>query len=511
MTSMEHEAIKLAGHNPQDLELEEGEVTDESDDGYTPLQRPELATVTKTEFAGGASVSQARTQMDMLSDQDDLNDDDDVPSSDDDDDSDLEAGGAFGKRMRTNNDRKMRIKPPLEKIPPPRQGSSSSCGGSGSGLSSSVPNKYNIWTESLQEDTLMETMRGCDVTLNGMRNRDVESYDYSLKYRMNGGNAFHRALKRRQSNSDDSDGFGGGKRFRSTSFGGVSCGVMREQRKSAKLRLGKRNSSDESQDSFQNAPRFASRHILDLNVADGCSYEVFAAELARKLCEEKDDLMLRVVNVLGKEIPAKLFKETQKIEADGGMLIMNGARRRTPGGVFLFLLKHNEEIDKDDKRSIFLDEKKAAIKERKVSQSVNREKKVEELKATLNRQAADNELPTRGDLLLVGHMLKPETHSTLSNPPPSPVGDENREGSPDFHPQNVHVNVTSPEKPHEDPKEQHHLHHHHDPASIPQSSQQQQIQIPNAPPPQQQQQGQAPLASYDDDFLDMTCDDMDFY
>uniref|UniRef100_A0A1Q3F935 Phosphorylated adapter RNA export protein n=1 Tax=Culex tarsalis TaxID=7177 RepID=A0A1Q3F935_CULTA len=507
MTSMEHEAIKLAGHNPQDLELEEGEVTDESDDGYTPLQRPELATVTKTEFAGGASVSQARTQMDMLSDQDDLNDDDDVPSSDDDDDSDLEAGGAFGKRMRTNNDRKMRIKPPLEKIPPPRQGSSSSCGGSGSGLSSSVPNKYNIWTESLQEDTLMETMRGCDVTLNGMRNRDVESYDYSLKYRMNGGNAFHRALKRRQSNSDDSDGFGGGKRFRSTSFGGVSCGVMREQRKSAKLRLGKRNSSDESQDSFQNAPR----HILDLNVADGCSYEVFAAELARKLCEEKDDLMLRVVNVLGKEIPAKLFKETQKIEADGGMLIMNGARRRTPGGVFLFLLKHNEEIDKDDKRSIFLDEKKAAIKERKVSQAVNREKKVEELKATLNRQAADNELPTRGDLLLVGHMLKPETHSTLSNPPPSPVGDENREGSPDFHPQNVHVNVTSPEKPHEDPKEQHHLHHHHDPASIPQSSQQQQIQIPNAPPPQQQQQGQAPLASYDDDFLDMTCDDMDFY
>lgn len=479
---MEHEAIKLAGHNPQDLELEEGEVSDESDDGYTPLQRPEL----KTEFAGGASVSQARTQMDIiLSDQDDLNDDDDVVSSDDDDSDD---GTTFGKRMRSNNDRKLRIKPPLEKIPQPQS--------SGSGLSSSVPNKYNIWTESLQEDTLMETMRGCDVTLNGMRNRDVESYDYSLKYRMNGGNAYHRALKRRQSNSDDSDGFGGGKRFRSTSFGGVGCGVIREQRKNVKLRLGKRNSSDESQDSFQNAPR----HILDLNVTDDCSEEMFAAELARKLCEEKDDLMLRVVHVLGKEIPAKLFKETQKIEADGGMLIMNGARRRTPGGVFLFLLKHNEEIDKDDKRSIFLEEKVKAIKERKVSQAVNREKKVEELKATLNRQAADNELPTRGDLLL-GHMLKPETHSTLSNPPPSPVGDENREGSPDFHPQNVHVNVTSPEKPHDDPKD------HHDPASIPQSSQQQQQpQQPPAPP-----QALAPLASYDDDFLDMTCDDMDLF
>lgn len=89
--------------------------------------------------------------------------------------------------------------------------------------------------------------------------------------------------------------------------------------------------------------RFAFRHILDLNVLADCPNETFAAELANKLCEEKDELMckfvtaikcvrmihisisqfaVRVVNVLGKEIPTKLFKETQKIEADGGMLIM---------------------------------------------------------------------------------------------------------------------------------------------------------------------------------------------
>ncbi|XP_055541747.1 phosphorylated adapter RNA export protein isoform X2 [Wyeomyia smithii] len=464
MTSMEHEAIKqqLAGSTPQDLELEEGEVTDESDEGYTPLARPtELA---KTEFAGGASVSQPRTAMEILSDQDDLNDESEASSDDSDED-----GASFGKRMRSNNDKKIRIRPPpLEKLPHPQ-------------TSHSLPNKYNIWTESLQEDTLMENMRGCDVTLNGMRNRDVESYDYSLKYRMNGGNAFQRALKRRQSNSDDSDGFGGsgGKRFRSTSFGSACI----RERKSVKLRLGARNSSDSnSNDSFQNAPR----HILDLNVAEDCDCQMFASELANKLCEEKDDLMLRVVSVLGKEIPAKLFKETQKIEADGGMLIMNGARRRTPGGVFLFLLKHNEEIDKEDKKAIFMVEKKAAIKERKNSQAVNREKKVEELKKTLNRQAADNELPTRSDLMNLSH-LKPETHSTLSNPPPSPVGDENREGSPDYHPQNVHVNVTSPEKGLSDAKEM-------DPVA-------ESTGLPRSPQ----------LQSYDEDYLDMTCDDMDMF
>lgn len=470
MTSMEHEAIKFAGPTTsQDLDLEEGEVTDDSEDGYIPLQRPDL---TKTEFAGGASVSQPRTTpLDTLSDQDDLNESE--ASSDDSD----EDGASFGKRMRGNNDKKLRIKPPLEKIPQPQTSHSA------------LPSKYNIWTESLQEDTLMETMRGCDVTLNGMRNRDVESYDYNLKYRLNGGNAFQRVLKRRQSNSDDSDGYGGGKRFRSMSFGGNGG----RERKSVKLRLGKRNSSDSnSNDSFQNAPRFASRHILDLNVSEDCPNETFAAELANKLCEEKDELMLRVVNVLGKEIPAKLFKETQKIEADGGMLIMNGVRRRTPGGVFLFLLKHNEEIDKDDKKAIFLEEKKAAVKERKNSQAVNREKKVEELKKTLNRQVAENELPTRSDLLL-SH-LKPETHSTLSNPPPSPVGDDHREGSPDFEPQNVHVNVTSPDKALVDPKDLIESEPESSTAPAP---------ILNPEPPQ--------LQSYDDDYLDMTCDDMDLF
>ncbi|XP_055593790.1 phosphorylated adapter RNA export protein isoform X2 [Uranotaenia lowii] len=473
MTSMEHEAIKLAPsvvENPppqDDLDLEEGEVTDESEEGYTPLPRPELGK--PTEFAGGASVSQPRTgPMEIPSDQDDdLNDDDD--SDADSDDSDVR--GSFVKRMRGVNDQKLRVKPPLDKLPhpqlPPNQ--------------QRLPSKYNIWAESLQEDTLMENMRGCDVTLNGMRNRDVESYDYNLKYRMaNGTNAFHRSLKRRQSNSDDSDGYGGGKRFRSASFGSVH----RKDRISVKQRLGKRNSSDSnSNDSFQNAPR----HILDLKFDESFDNQSFASELAKKLCEEKDDLMLRIVNVLGKEIPVKLFKETQKIEADGGMLIMNGARRRTPGGVFLFLLKHNEEIDKEDKKSIFLEDKKATIKERKNSQAINREKKVEELKKTLNRQVAENELPTRSDLMM-SH-LKPETHNTLSNPPPSPVGDENREGSPDFEPQNVHLNVTSPEKPQASDKR---------PGSPAAASGFREKQPPE-------------LLSYDDDCLDMTCDDMDLF
>lgn len=40
-----------------------------------------------------------------------------------------------------------------------------------------VPNKYKVWSQALQEDTLMDTLTKCDVEPVG-RERDVESYNY---------------------------------------------------------------------------------------------------------------------------------------------------------------------------------------------------------------------------------------------------------------------------------------------------------------------------------------------
>lgn len=160
--------------------------------------------------------------------------------------------------------------------------------------------------------------------------------------------------------------------------------------------------------------------------------------------------IVRVVNTLGRDLPIKLFKETQKIESDGGMLIVNGMRRRTPGGVFLFLLKNCDEITSKQKKDIFLEETRKTVKGRKLSQALRRDQKVEELKKTLK---CDNDLPvlaSRGDLLAssTSH-LRLDTHTTnLSNPPPSPVTDCNRENSSDFDTNDIQhmVNVTSPEK-----------------------------------------------------------------
>lgn len=342
----------------------------------------------------------------------------------------------------------------------------------------------------------METMRGCDVTPHALRNRDVESYDYKLMARLQGGNAFER-LKRRQSNSDDSDGYsGGGKRMRTARHDYNAEGGDQERRVSVKERIGKRNTSTDSNsdDSAQSAPR----HIPDLNLEPDCSNEKFANELAEKLSETHTELLQRVVDVLGKEIPLKLFKETQKIEADGGMLVMKGWRRRTPGGVFLFLLKHCEDVDQEVKRSIFQEDKKAKQKEWKLTRAINRDMKVEELKKTLNRQASEIELPS---MPLMAH-LKAETNSTLSNPPPSPVGEENCEGNTDYEAENIHVNVTSPEKP---------LQHVNDSDKDTDGGgddgekQQSRSSVGSGIP-------QRNVASYgEEDCLDITCDDMDLF
>lgn len=131
------------------------------------------------------------------------------------------------------------------------------------------------------------------------------------------------------------------------------------------------------------------------------------------------------------------------------MLIVNGMRRRTPGGVFLFLLKNCDDISKKQKKDIFLEETRKTIKSRKISQALKRDLEVEELKKSLK---CENELPvlgSRSDLLAssTSH-LHLDTHVNLSNPPPSPVTDCNRENSSDFDSHSIQhmVNVTSPEK-----------------------------------------------------------------
>lgn len=130
--------------------------------------------------------------------------------------------------------------------------------------------------------------QGCGVDQDsGQYDRQCESYDYQLKYRLNGENS----LKRRQSYSDDSDkGFScsasnmfesRNKRFRANS-------LSVKDRKNVRLRVG--NRTEDINEGTSNAMNMQ-RCILDLTVTAECANDVVAKDIANKLYEEKDELM----------------------------------------------------------------------------------------------------------------------------------------------------------------------------------------------------------------------------
>lgn len=364
---------------------------DDSDDGYTPLQRPGIASESPpkiTDIDRVAFVNPATTTKNAASGATapaaSDSEEDNFSSTDSSDESDVSNKLLDGRKKKKRREIKVRPMKPVRPAGRVR------------------PEKYNVWTATLQED-LMENMRGCDVN-NHRRDREVESYDYRIKYRLNGDSeAPITGIKRRQSYSDDSDTNNfhhqqkDTKRFRTRNH--------TENKVSAKLRLGPRVSGDDSNDD-DGVPATVARHVLDLTVSADCSNAEIAQDIAMKLYEEKDDLLLHAINTIGSEIPIKLFGETQKIELDGGMMTMDGYRRRTPGGVFLFLLKHCTEITKEQRKVIFYDDKKKFEKKRKNPQEAKRDQKVEQLKKSLSLTSGDRE---RKDSL---SLLNPES----SNP-----------------------------------------------------------------------------------------------
>lgn len=272
-------------------------------------------------------------------------------------------------------------------------------------------NKYNIWCSELQETSLTEDLVNCDVRQNTLdRSRDVESYDYKLAYSM-----------------DDQHDVG--------SFGNKSRafpqGTKRRygDRGSVKLRLGKRRSNSNESD-YRGSPRA----MFDLNVTLENTNEEVASDIANKLCEEKEDLILKVVEVLGKQKAMDIFNKTRKIEEDGGMMVLNNSRRRTPGGVFLLLVKRDDDVQQEKLNLIFSEDrrKREALKRRSLSHM--RKAKAEELRRSLSADGMLGErglptLLTRTELEIQQQNKHCETDG-VTNPPPSPATD-GRENSSD--------------------------------------------------------------------------------
>ncbi|XP_072050871.1 uncharacterized protein [Amphiura filiformis] len=126
------------------------------------------------------------------------------------------------------------------------------------------------------------------------------------------------------------------------------------KRKGAKQRLGKK--SDGSPD----CPT-----MKNVTFSDGEHPKEVAGKIAFSLNEQKRHLIMRVVNILGVDKSKELWQLTLDVEESGGMMVMNGTRRRTPGGVFLHMMKTDEDVTKNQVDEIFAEEKKRENKREK--------------------------------------------------------------------------------------------------------------------------------------------------
>ncbi|XP_020369702.2 phosphorylated adapter RNA export protein [Rhincodon typus] len=116
-------------------------------------------------------------------------------------------------------------------------------------------------------------------------------------------------------------------------------------------------------------------------------------EIAYRLREPKTDLIHRVVKIIGRKKAIELLIQTAEVEQNGGLMIVDGSRRRTPGGVYLQLLKNTPSITQDQLKEIFYDENQREYNCKKAAKKRRRHiigKKMKQAIKELNLQVEDD-------------------------------------------------------------------------------------------------------------------------
>merc|ERR1711892_1129508 len=234
--------------------------------------------------------------------------------------------------------------------------------------------KNNVWGSFIQEESLNMEMTGALGVGRSLRDlnsdRGSETYDYTLIEKERRKEKKNKEVSSLDDEMDSywnnkgdvqEDNVESDKEEEMDVKDATKEGDGEEKRgvkRSVKERLGeKRVRMDRFRDEVLPAPG-KSRQIPDIaeeNLIEGTDDE-FGQELAERLKEEKEDMIISLVKTVGRRVVWNFFKETQKIESSGGMVINNGARRRTAGGVMMHLLRKTEdEAIKDKVKKFFND------------------------------------------------------------------------------------------------------------------------------------------------------------
>jgi len=265
-----------------------------------------------------------------------------------------------------------------------------------------APVKKNIWSSVLLEDHIESELKDINVKRSKTlqeRTRDVESYDFSLMLqdRLDNDDIDEESEKKIRKKLKDLDKNDGGESFAADdsppeNFEDILKETKRLLSNSRKRKMDQRNPTKGRRTPIPKAPQ----RVDDLTASVESTDIEIAKEIAFKLHEDKIDLILRCVQLLGKERVIELFQSTKEVENDGGIMVANGSRRRTPGGVFLHLLRNHDEIPMEKIREVFSEEEKAREKFKRVLRAKRRQENATNLKKVLLPDVPD--LPTRSEL-----------------------------------------------------------------------------------------------------------------
>ena len=136
---------------------------------------------------------------------------------------------------------------------------------------------------------------------------------------------------------------------------------------------GRSAGQDDEQGDGQRAERKAAERALHARRVE--TAQLIAEQLGES-AEEAKAQIYRAVKKLGIEQALDLLRQTHEVEAQGGRMVSDGSRRRTPGGVFFLLIKERVPVETTKhifkKRSLYqqaAQKKKAALAESQEAQA----------------------------------------------------------------------------------------------------------------------------------------------
>nr|CAB3264823.1 phosphorylated adapter RNA export protein-like [Phallusia mammillata] len=151
-------------------------------------------------------------------------------------------------------------------------------------------------------------------------------------------------------------------------------------------------------------------------ISVGDSEEKVAEEIAFRLWEKKKDLIRALVSTIGNKKSLFLFEKTAALELNGGLMTLQGHRRRTPGGTFLHLVRSDKDLDQSAINKVFeaesLREKEQWLASKQVKKQQTRPQDV-------------GETPQNSPSMNTDHSMAPCTSTSVGGGDVMDMGDDN--------------------------------------------------------------------------------------